>query len=179
MKRRFAYYIDDEKIIHNQKSFENDYFFGEVCYVRYVNVDKPLIVNNGISNVCIFDNGYEWLELYPKDGNYVLTIMFDKNKNLIEWYFDILKKIGIENGIPYEDDLYLDYVIMPDKKEIILDEDELLNAVEIGDITEEDRELAYKVVGQLKTKYYDNFESLKELTNELYNLFTNSIDNRL
>ena len=25
MKRRFAYSIDDEKIIHNQKSFENDY----------------------------------------------------------------------------------------------------------------------------------------------------------
>ena len=101
--------------------------------------------------------------------------MFDNNKNLIEWYFDVSKQIGIENGIPYEDDLYLDYVIMPDKKEIILDEDELLNAVEIGDITEEDKELAYKVVEQLKTKYYDNFESLKELTNELYNSFAYSI----
>ncbi len=175
MKRRFAYSIDDERIIHNQKSIENDFFVGEVCYVKYVNVDKPLIVNNGISDVCIFDNGYEWLELYPKDGNYALTIMFDNNKNLIEWYFDVSKQIGIENGIPYEDDLYLDYVIMPDKKEIILDEDELLNAVEIGDITEEDKELAYKVVEQLKTKYYDNFESLKELTNELYNSFAYSI----
>ena len=26
MKRRFAYSIDDERIIHNQKSIENDFF---------------------------------------------------------------------------------------------------------------------------------------------------------
>ena len=92
MKRRFAYSKEDKRIIYDQINFENNIFSGLVCYLKYVNVDNPLIVNNGLSEVCLYDNEYEWLELYPKDENYALTIMFDNNKNIIEWYFDISKK---------------------------------------------------------------------------------------
>lgn len=175
MKRRFAYDKDDKRIIFDQKKYENELFSGIICYVKYTNVENPLIVNNGISDICIFDNGYEWLELYPTDGNYALTIMFDNKKNIIEWYFDVSKRIGVENGIPFEDDLYLDYVITPDKKELVLDEDELLYAVESGDITDNDKLLAYNIVEKLKEKYFNNFENLLKLTTESYNLFNENI----
>ena len=108
MKRRFAYSLGD----NYKKIYINDEMFkGYVCNLKLNNIDKPLIVFDGKNNICIRDNGYEWIEVYPDKGNYAITIIFDQNKNIIEWYFDIAKKIGIENDIPYEDDLYLDLII--------------------------------------------------------------------
>lgn len=97
--------------------------------------------------------------------------MFDSDKKLIEWYFDIAKEIGIENDICYEDDLYLDMVIMPDGKSIVLDEDELAEALHKGEVTQSDVDYAYKVLGELKNKYVDHFDDLISLTTYLYDKF--------
>ena len=172
MKRRFAYSIDDKRIEFKQRKIKEEYFNGIVCYLKYVNVEKPLIVNNGREEICLYNNNYEWLELYPSNSNYVITIMFDDNKNLIEWYFDISKNVGVENGIPYEDDLYLDFIITPNGEGIVIDEDELQNALDKNDITNDDYEFAYKVLRELQNKYLSDFNSLKDLTEILYNSFS-------
>lgn len=88
--------------------------------------------------------------------NYVLTIMFDSNNNLIQLYFDISYNISLENDIPYEDDLYLDMIITKEEKELILDEDELFNALNKGKITQKDVNNAYKVLNYLEDKYVSN-----------------------
>lgn len=164
MKRRFACNIED-----NYSLIEiNEHFLkGYVVYLKHQNVEKPLIVNNGKNNICIKDNNYEWIEVYPTNDKYAITIMYDDNGNLIEWYFDIAKKIGIENGIPYEDDLYLDMVITSDGEKIILDEEELLDARKNGIITQEDVDTAYRVLKELENKYVINNDELKKLTNYL------------
>ena len=164
MKRRFANQVEGDYI---QERIESEYFSGYVCYIKLTNIEKPLVVSNGVETICIKDNNYEWFELYPDNGKYALTIMFDDNNNLIEWYFDISKNIGLENGIPYEDDLYLDMIITPDGKQIVIDEDELLNAEKNGDITSGDVSDAYKTLDYLKEKFVNNFENLKEFTKEL------------
>ena len=169
MKRRFANQVEGE---YFQDRVETEYFNGYVCYIKLKNIEKPLIVNNGVDTICIKDNNYEWYELYPDDGKYALTIMFDDNENLIEWYFDVSKNIGLENGIPFEDDLYLDMIITPDGKEIVIDEDELLNAEKDGNITHEDVDCAYKTLKYLKEKYVNDFEKLKKFTDELKRKFT-------
>ena len=64
-----------------------------------------------------------------------------------------LKKIGLENGIPFEDDLYLDMIITPNGEKIIIDEDELLEARKKEIITQEDVDSAYKT---LKEKLKEN-----------------------
>ena len=166
MKRRFANQVEGD---YTQDRIESDFFTGYICYIKIKNIEKPLIVKNEIETICIKDNNYEWFELYPDNGKYALTIMFDDNNNLIEWYFDISKNVGVENGIPYEDDLYLDMIITPDGKQIVIDEDELLNAEKNGDITSEDVNDAYKTLNYLKVKFVDNFEYLKEFTEELKN----------
>ena len=168
MKRRFAYKINDN---YKKIRIDEDYFKGYVCVLKFENIEKPLIVYNGKENICIKNNNYEWIEVYPDGERYAITIMYDNNKDIIEWYFDISKKIGIENGIPYEDDLYLDLVIMPNGEKIVIDEDELLNAKENGDITQEDVKLAYEVLQKLDNKYVNNFNELINLTNYLLSKF--------
>ena len=152
------------------KIYINDEMFkGYVCDLKLNNIDKPLIVFDGKNNICIRDNGYEWIEVYPDKGNYAITIIFDQNKNIIEWYFDIAKKIGIENDIPYEDDLYLDLIITSTGEKRIIDEDELKEALENNDITKDEFELAYCILKELDEKYYQHFDYLIDFTDYLCN----------
>lgn len=168
MKRRYANKVEGE---YTQKRIDEEYFKGYVCNIKIKDVSKPLIVNNGINEICIKDNNYEWFEVYPDNANYAITIMFDDNSNLIEWYFDIAKGIGIENGIPYEDDLYLDMIIMPDGQKLVLDEDELIDAFNRGEITQSDVDLAYQILKQLEIQYASNSDDLLNLTNKLCKIF--------
>lgn len=172
MKRRFAFNLKD-----NYKLLEiNETFFkGYACFIKLQNIEKPLIVHNGEEDICIKDNNYEWIEAYSTDGNFALTIMYDDKGKLIEWYFDISKNIGIENGIPYEDDLYLDLVITPNGDKIVLDEDELLEARQKGVITQTDVDDAYNTLSLLDDKYAKNMDELEKLTNYLLNRFKNDI----
>ncbi len=170
MKRRFAT-TPDSTDYFVQKRIETKAFKGVLCFTKMKNINNPLIVFNGEQNVCIRKDNYEWIQAYPDEGNFALTIMFDDNKNLIEWYFDIAKQIGIEDGIPYEDDLYLDMVVMPNGKSIVLDEDELLQAYADKDITKTDLDLAYETMEKLKEKYVDNLDELVDLTNYFYSIF--------
>lgn len=140
-------------------------------FLKFKNIEKPLIVNNSRDNICIRDNNYEWIEVYPENGKYAITIIFDDNNNLIEWYFDISKNIGIENGIPFEDDLYLDMIITPDGEEIVIDENELLEAKDSGDITQKDVDSAYQTLRELEEKYVNNIQELIKLTNYLKERF--------
>ena len=99
--------------------------------------------------------------------------MFDDNNNLIEYYFDIAREVGILNGIPYEDDLYLDMLIKPDGSYLVLDEEELIGAYNSLDITKEELDMAYNILEKLKEKYVNNFEELIKLTDLIYREFVN------
>lgn len=163
MKRRYANSVKGE---YEQKRIDKDFFKGYVCYIKIAG-EKPLFVNNGVEDICVKNDNYEWLEVYPDNSNYAITVMFDDKQNLIEWYFDISKKVGIENGIPYEDDLYLDMVITPDGQELVLDEDELKEAFKNKVISSKDVELAYDTLEYLENKYVKNFDYLVSFTNDL------------
>ena len=164
MKRRFANRVNGN---YSQDRIESDYFKGYVTCTFLNEIDQPRIINNGLYDFCIMDNGYTWFGLYPDKGEYALTIMLDEKGNIIQWYFDIAKEIGLENGIPYEDDLYLDFIITKEGTKIIADEDELLVAKNNGIITQEDVDSAYETLKYLEEKYYSNLEELKMFTEEL------------
>lgn len=176
MKRRFACNPDDDySILEIQESF----FKGHAVFLKLQNIEKPLSVYNGEETICIKDNNYEWIEVYPTEGKYSITIMYDDKGNLIEWYFDIAKKVGIENGIPFEDDLYLDLIITPNGEKIIIDEDELLEAKENGFITQDDVDNAYRTLRKLENQYVNNINNLKQLTNYLLNEFKPKIKHKI
>lgn len=168
MKRRFANSIEGD---YFQERIDNDYFKGYACFIKIKNVKKPLIVYNGITNICIKDENYEWIEVYPENEKYAITIMFDDNDNLIEWYFDIAKNMGLENGIPFEDDLYLDMIITPAGEKRVIDENELKEAFNNDEITQEDLDSAYQTLELLENKYVNNLDELVKFTNYLCDKF--------
>lgn len=168
MKRRYANKVNGEYI---QKRIDEEFFKGYVAFVKIKDVQNPLIVNDGEKDVCIKDNDYEWFEVYPDNEHYAITIMFDDKNNLIEWYFDISKEVGIEDGIPYEDDLYVDIVITPNGRKEILDEEELMDALNKNEITQKDVELVYETVKLIEDKFVNNFSYLTDLTDKFLKMF--------
>jgi hypothetical protein len=108
------------------------------------------------SNLCLIYNGSYILELIPKNENYLIRAFFDKNKNLLEYYIDIIYSSGLdeESHLPYYNDLYTDLVVTNDVIEI-WDEDELVQALKDGVITESEFELAQtttkKLIKEIRT----------------------------
>lgn len=174
MKKRLADGVNNGNNEYFQKRIDNEYFNGYVCLVKIKNVEKPWLISNDGFNVCILDENYEWLEIYPDNEKYAITVMYDDKQNLIEWYFDMIKSRGIENGIPYIDDLYLDLVIGPKGEKVVLDEDELKNALDRNEITLEEFEMAYMTLRKLENKYVENQEELIELTTKLFKEIKNA-----
>ena len=171
MKKRSANGFKDNKVIYKQKRVDEDFFKGYIGLVKFTEIKEPWIIKDDGYEAKILDLNYEWLEVYPDDEQYAITIMYNENHKVVEWYFDMVKNIGLENGIPYIDDLYLDWVIRENGHQIVLDEDELLDALNQKDITKEDFNMAYETLKKLQDKYSNHVDELVKLTNKLYNLF--------
>lgn len=125
------------------------HFTGDIYYYNFIEVKDKIVIPNG---KCIMDNNYKWLEFYDYNSKVKLTAIYDENNKIIEWYFDIAREIEKENGIPFEDDLYLDVVVTPTGEILLLDEDELKEALNRMEITKEEYKNAYKEANQLIDK---------------------------
>ena len=167
LKRRFANSIEGD---FHLKYLNEKFFKGHVCCNK-IWCNSPVVVNDGTKDVCIRDDGYIWFLVYPDDSNYSITIIFDDKMRLVQWYFDIAQQLGIENGVPYEDDLFLDLVITDEGQLLVLDEDELLEARQSGVIGDADVELAYSTLELLKKKYGTDVMGLKIFTKQLCRQF--------
>lgn len=167
LKRRFANSIEGD---FHLKKIDEKFFKGYVCCNR-LKCNERVMVYDGTKTVCIRDDGYVWILVYPDGANYAITIIFDDKMRLVQWYFDIAKQVGTENGVPYEDDLFLDLVITAEGQSLVLDEDELLEAGESGVITSSDIELAYSTLELLKQRYGANVQGLRVFTGQLCNQF--------
>ena len=60
-------------------------------------------------------------------------------------------------------------VIRNNGSQRVLDENELEDALNKGDITKEDLDMAYSTMKEIQEKYGNNLEKLNELTYTLYN----------
>lgn len=160
----------DSDLIYLIKSVEEKDFFGDICYYNFKNADIKIVTPNGKS---IIDNNYRLLEFFDYNSNIKLTAFYDDNCEIIEWYFDIAKEIGKENGVPYHEDLYLDIVVKPDGKIILLDEEELKEALEKFEITEQEYKMSYQEANNLIKALQENIHKLKQFTDKYLNLFEN------
>jgi len=125
-------------------------FSGYASAIFIEKVHDKLIRKVGNKEICLVDNGYSWIQRLPLKKNWAITTMFDDKGNIVEWYFDITKLNSIdEKGQPFYDDLYLDVVVLPSGEVVLLDEDELIDALERGVITQGDFELAYSIANNI------------------------------
>jgi predicted RNA-binding protein associated with RNAse of E/G family len=143
MKRKYANRPDWKRVTRREykqiKVYDHEYH-GYISLLVIKEVVEPLYVTVGnMEHVCIADQGYMWLQYSPMTKHHSLTAMFDRNGQIIQWYFDIVKGYSVsEEGIPYFVDLFLDVVVTPNRECFLLDEDELQEALNQRRINEEE-----------------------------------------
>lgn len=158
-------------LIYIVKSIKESYFNGDVCYYNFKNANIKKSTPKG---KVIIDNNYRLLGFYDYSSKVKLSAFYDKNSNIIEWYFDIAKELGKENGVPYEDDLYLDIVVRPDGKIILLDEEEIKDALKRSVITKTEYEMAYEEANKLIRLLKEKKGNLKNFTDNYLKYFEKS-----
>ena len=147
---------------------EEDYY---VAVKKLIHVTDKFIINNG--KTIAMDNNYYIVEVIPKNENYAMRVFLNDKKEVIEYYFDIIKESGLdkEYHVPYFIDLYLDITVLYNGVVHVIDEDELVEAYLSSEITEEDYNKVLKVKENLlkeiknKTNRYMNLDINKYLEN--------------
>jgi len=123
---------------------------GYASHVKILEVNRPFMVGEKSSEICIADNGYSELTFLPDDKNWQITAIYDEHDEIIEWYIDVTRKNAVdEEGNPYCDDLYLDAALMPDGRILLFDEAELENAYNTGSVSRIEFDMAHEVMKQL------------------------------
>lgn len=99
--------------------------------------------------IIIAKPGYTWVTKWEVGAPYVITKFYDHEENLIGIYCDISRPVKkIEDGFSFVD-LYLDVWQPVDEKPMILDEDELNEAVKLEYISHDEAESARKTATAL------------------------------
>ena len=172
MKRRFAHKPDWSRVLKREFKIEfvdNEELKGYISSINIKDITEPLTIQTRGVDYCIVDEGYSWIQYFPEGKNFVLTVMIDEKDNVIQWYFDISEKYELtEDGIPFYDDLFLDIVVLTTGEVILLDEDELKDALDKKEITEKQYKNAMTQAQELIVWINENFEKLNELTKKYY-----------
>ena len=137
-------------------------FYVSVKHIH--DIDNPFILEMDGKMVCLIDKGYYLVEFVPKNANYAVRVYVNKDKEILEYYFDISLENGIdpESRIPFYSDLYLD-VTYYNGKISLLDETELKDALKNNLINKSEFDLAYKVAQDL-------IKELKDGRNKFVNM---------
>lgn len=184
MKKRFVNtraenYLTKKRFLVD--SICDEYFDADLSLIDMIesNTRRCIVRDNGRSD-CIVDSGFKWLGVYPKGETYAITCMYDENNELVEFYFDMIKESGVENGIPYNLDIYLDLVITPNNEKYVLDADELEEALENQKIGKEEYDLAYETLHRLESKYesQESINKLRDIMKGYLDIMTQRIQNK-
>ena len=153
-------------------SVDEENLIGHASYIQVEEVNRPFIVGEKGAEICLANNGYSELSFLPKDEYWRLCAIYDNHGKIVEWYIDITRENGVdEEGNPYFDDLYLDLVVKPEGEILVLDEDELLEARENGNITADEYNMAYRVKDDLIERKVVDVGYLEHLCSILMSLF--------
>jgi predicted RNA-binding protein associated with RNAse of E/G family len=167
MKRKFLDRPNWRRVLKRrfyETYVENEEFCGHLSAIYLDSIKEPLIIKMVGRDYCLVDNGFIWLQFLPRDKNYCLTAMIDRQRRIVQWYYDVTKQNYLdEEGTPYFDDLYLDVVLLYTGEVLLLDEDELEEALESKHISRDEYDLAYKESNRIIESI--NMDKLIEFTN--------------
>ena len=150
---------------------QDDFFTGAIGLLTFTGLEKPETVSSIRGEMCIADNGYQWLELVPENGHWALTAMFHDDA-LFEQYVDItLENVVSGDGNAVFTDLLLDVVVLKDGKPVLLDEDELEEALAGGVVSQEQYDLARCTADQIVNFYTADPERIRLKLYEYRSMF--------
>ena len=112
-------------------------------------VEYPLYGRTKIADV-----GYQWLQIAPEGCHWWLTVMYDAQGALVQSYFDMTRENDFSNpDDPSFTDLFLDVVIPADGAPYVLDQDELQAALDAGEITRAEYDMAQAAAEEIINAY--------------------------
>lgn len=182
MKRTYADRPNWKRI--EKKQFELTYiddkdFKGYLSAILIQQVKAPLIINVLGKDRVLADKNFTWMQFFPNDCNYALTTMANEEGKVVQWYFDICTGNKVSPlGMPYYDDLYLDVVLLPSGETLLLDEDELEEALNEKKITKEQFDLAYVEANKLLEELKENKNKLIPKSKAYLELFSNKASSK-
>lgn len=140
--------------------------YGEAGLIYIREVIEPLYKSyNGI-NIKLLDSGYYWLQIGLEGKKYWITAMYNQNKEIIQYYIDITdKNVILKDGKSYFYDLFLDIVQLNTGEVFLLDEDELLQALNDKIIDKIQYDFAYKEANEIINEINMKNLKIKELCN--------------
>lgn len=149
----------------------DDFFRGGIGLITFTGIKEPEVVDTPEGPLCIADNGVQWLELVPEDGQFALTAMF-RDSILFQQYIDItLRNEVYEDGNAVFYDLFLDVIILEDGTPRIVDLEELETALSDGVITNDEYELAKSTADKIAKAWISGKERIAKKLYEYRNLF--------
>ena len=126
-------------------------------------ITEPLRVNNAGQLVTIVERGYRWVQIAREGAPVWLTAMFDERGRFLQMYFDVTAGNRFDNPEdPCFRDMYLDVVVTPEGKLLVLDQDELDEALQKGEITPEEHDRAERVCRGLRDWLKEHWKALEE-----------------
>lgn len=141
---------------------EDDFFEGGIGLITFTGLKAPDEVDSPSGKLCIADKGYQWVELAPKNGNYVITSMFHDDK-IFQHYIDItLKNKVSDDGNAVFYDLLLDIVCSENGDLNIVDSEELEEALSAGVVSQEEYNLAKDTAEEVISLFRTNKELLEK-----------------
>ena len=141
----------------------DEQFCGQASLILIEEVTMPLVKTYDGISVKIVDQGYCWLQLAPEGKTYWLTVMIDAAGSIVSYYFDITdRNVLLENGDSYFMDMFLDVVLLPGGRLYLLDEDELADALEQGEISQKQFDMAYQTARMLLAQLQNREKELED-----------------
>ena len=174
MKKRKLSYDEwrciEEKHIHGRQ-INTSSFEGYIGLIDIEKVSTPQVWKFNGEDTVVCDKGLKWLTILPKNDFYCITAMLNEKNDILLWYIDMIASQEINHdGIPSIEDLYLDLVVYPDGTIIEDDMDELLEALSIKDISNEQYQLAIDTSMSLKKGLLSNIDNFIAFTYDSFHL---------
>jgi len=129
---------------------------------------RELVVDLDGARTRLAGPGYRWLTYLPLDECWCVTVLYNPDNGLIDWYFDISKGNFLdESRMPCIDDIFLDLVIKPDGRAITIDAEELQEALDDNVITADEFDYAYRIREKILTSRWNDVEYLLKFSEKL------------
>lgn len=143
--RKGQWGIDSAKRYFHREFVGSD-FTGIMALLYFDDIKNPSQWEHTGKPVTVCDKGMKWLQFIPRDENYAVMTMIDKDNEISLWYINVIADYGFTNdNVIYIIDLHVDIILYPDGTYIADDANEELNeALEENEITYELYDLALK-----------------------------------
>ena len=140
---------------------------------------EPLTVSSAGTPVKVVEKNYSWIQLAQEGARWWLTAMFDEKDTLLQMYFDITAGNLFDNAEnPKFRDMYLDLVLRPDGVVVLLDEDELTEALENGAITQTEFEQTKAAAEKLRAHLSHHPQEVMNCCRQTYHALKDALGAR-